>query len=244
MKKNDRFVQMIFRVVSALFMCFFILTANAQEGFRIGPHVSFLSSRSYVTDSLPDNYNFRYKSGFRAGLTAQYGFTPRFMLGSGLYFTNKGYRVINDTNSGSNLLKHNHSHIELPVNMILKLSLGSSSRMRFLLGATLNYQISSKEKELRNDNGTFMIREEFRQTIYPMMNLGVEIGSENKSGNMFIFGIYYSQSFTEQTRLNIYNSVNAPKPYFPLGYRGTHIGIGLTYLFNLKNFKREEVFFY
>ena len=243
-KKNDRFAVMILRVIMALFVYATIFTVNGQEGFKIGPQVTILSSRSYVKDSLEDNFNFRYKSGFRIGLSAQYGFTQKFVLGSGLSFTNKGYRVFNDTNSSGNVLKRNHSHIELPVNMILKFRMGATSRMRFLLGATLNYQISSSDKTLKNDKESFIIREESIQTIYPMANLGVEIASESKSGNMFVFGVYYSQSFSEQTRLNVYTSANATDKIFALGYRGTHIGIGLSYLFDFKNLKREEVFFY
>lgn len=243
-KKNDRFVVMILRFVLCLLLFVFALPAKAQQGFKLGPHAAFITSRTHVLDSLPDNFNFRFKSGLRFGIAAQYGFTPRFVLGSGFNFVNKGYRVYNDTNNNGNLLKHNSSHLELPVNMIFKLNLGVSSRMRFLLGATLNYQISETQNIQTNDKGTFEIREETKHAVYPLMNLGMEIASESKAGNVMVFGVYYSQSFTEQSRLNVYTSSGSDKPYFPLGYRGSYIGFGLSYLFELKNFKREEVFFY
>jgi hypothetical protein len=243
-KKNDRFVLMISRSILALFLFVLSATCFAQEGFKFGPQVAFISSRTHVLDSLPDNFNFRFKSGFKFGFTAQYGFTPKFVLSSGLSFVNKGFRVFNDTNSKGNLIKSNLSHIELPVNMILKFRMGASSRMRFLLGGTLNYQIKTTEKILANDGSTFVIREKNQNQIYPLLNTGVEIASENKAGNVFVFGVYYSQAFSNQSILHVSGSKNTSSDIFSLGYRGSYIGIGLSYLFDLKNFKKEEVFFY
>ena len=243
-KKNDRFVLMISRSILALFLFALSATCLGQEGFKFGPQVAFISSRTHVLDKLPDNFNFRFKSGFKFGFTAQYGFTPKFVLGSGLSFVNKGYRVFNDTNSKGNLLKSNLSHIELPLNMVFKFRMGASSRMRFLLGGTLNYQIKTNEKILANNGETFVIREKNEQQLYPMMNTGVEIASENKAGNVFVFGIYYSQAFSNQSILHVSGSKTASTDIFSLGYRGSYIGIGLSYLFDLKNFKKEEVFFY
>ena len=77
-----------------------------------------------------------------------------------------------------------------------------------------------------------------------MLNTGVEIANENASGNVFVFGIYYHQGFANQSLLGIKTNSNQVQSHFNLGYRGTYIGVGLSYLFNLKNFKKEEVFFY
>ncbi len=243
-KKNDRFVLMNSRSILAVFLLSLSASCFAQEGFKFGPSVAFISSRTHVLDKLPDNYNFRFKSGFKFGFSAQYGFTPKFVLGTGLSYVNKGYRVFNDTNSKGNVIKSNLSHLELPVNMIFKFRMGASSRMRFLLGGTLNYQIKTSEKILANNGGTFVIKEKNQQQIYPMLNTGVEIASENKAGNVFVFGIYYSQAFSDQSTLHISGSKTASSDIFALGYRGSYIGIGLSYLFDLKNFKKEEVFFY
>lgn len=92
-KKNDRFVLMISRSILAVFLLSLSATCFAQEGFKFGPSVAFISSRTHVLDKLPDNYNFRFKSGFKFGFTAQYGFTPKFVLGTGLSFVNKGYQI-------------------------------------------------------------------------------------------------------------------------------------------------------
>jgi len=243
-KKNDRFVLMISKPILALFLMILSTVCLAQEGFKFGPQVAFITSRTHVLDKLPDNYNFRFKSGFKLGFSAQYGFTPRFVLGTGLSYVNKGYRVFNDTNSKGNVLKSNSSHIELPVNMIFKFKMGASSRMRFLWGGTLNYQLQTDQKILANEGNTFAIKESTQQQLYPMFNTGVEIASENKAGNVFVFGVYYSQALSNQSILHISGSKASNTDVFSLGYRGSYIGIGLSYLFDLKNFKKEEVFFY
>lgn len=217
---------------------------QAQKGFKIGPRVGFLSSRPYVTDSLPDEYNFRFKSGFNAGVSMQYGFSERFVLAATPQYVNKGYRIFNDSNSNGNMLRKNAGHFVLPLDMYFKFRMGQSSRLRFMLGAAMNFQMGSTERVVSNDNETFVIREREGSKMYPMLNLGLEIANEDKAGNMFIFGAYYSQSFSDQTLLDIYNSGKSVNKIFSLGYRGTVIGIGLTYLFDAKNFKREEVFFY
>ena len=122
--------------------------------------------------------------------------------------------------------------------------MGASSRMRFLLGGTLNYQLQTDQKILANEGNTFAIKESTQQQLYPMFNTGVEIASENKAGNVFVFGVYYSQALSNQSILHISGSKASNTDVFSLGYRGSYIGIGLSYLFDLKNFKKEEVFFY
>ncbi len=236
---------MIKKVVLFVLCLYFQQALFSQKGFRIGPSISLVSSRSYVLDSLPDNFNFRFKSGFNAAISLQYGFTDRFTLGTGIGYTNKGYRVFNDSNDNGNLLKHNFGNLEIPVNAIFKMRIGATSKMRALAGLTLNYQIGSTEKVLKNNNNTFVISEKSINTLYPMLNLGVEIGSEGKSGNMFVFGVYYKQSFTQMSELSIYNSSDlSQQRLFALGYRGSYVGIGISYLFDMKNFKREEEYFY
>ncbi len=216
----------------------------AQTGFRFGPTGMFLSSRSSVITTLPDRFYFRYKSGFGGGLAVQYGFTPGFTLGSGISYTYKGYRVFNDSNSQGTLLRHNMSNLELPVNMIFRIRMNTSSNLRGILGATLNYNMSKNGHEETNSNGSFIIREEIVNQVYPMANLGVEIANENKSGNVFCFGIHYKQAFTQNTHLKVYDSKTDTDPLFLLGYRGSYIGVSFTYLFNPKNFKRDEEIFY
>jgi len=244
-KKYCRFEQMIWRRLFLLALTVLgVIKSQAQEGFRIGPTAMFLSSRSSVIDSLPNHFYFRYKSGFSFGLSAQYGFTPKFTLATGVSFTSKGYRVFNDSNKNGTILKHNINHIEVPLNMIFKIRMNTSSNMRGVLGVSLNSVLSKDKHEEMNANKTFIIREETKNKIYPMLNLGVEIANENKAGNIFCFGIFYKQAFEQNSILKVYNKTTATTPRFELGFRGSYIGVSLTYLFNLQNFRKDEEFFY
>ena len=222
----------------------FASVAVAQKGLKIGPQLTFLSSRLHVIDSLPDNFNFRFKSGFKAGLSLQYGFSERTVLSSGLFYTNKGYRLYNDTNSQGNLIKHNSGLFELPLNLHVKLRVGANSKMSFVFGGSMNYTLQANTTEKRNAGNNFIVKETIQNTLYPMLNSGLEIASENASGNVFVFGVYYHQAFSNQTLLEVKNNSSQVDPRFNLGYRGTYIGVGISYLFNVNNFKKEEQFFY
>ena len=216
----------------------------AQKGLKIGPQLNFISSRPHVIDSLPNNFNFRFKSGFKAGLSVQYGFSERTVFSTGLFYTNKGYRIYNDTNSQGDVIKHNSGLLELPMNLHFKLQVGSNAKMRFVLGGSMNYLLQSNTMEKRNAGNDFIVKETVQKAFYPMLNTGIEIANENASGNVFVFGVYYHQAFSNQALLGIKSNSSQIEPHFNLGYRGTYIGIGITYLFNLNNLKKDEQFFY
>ncbi len=244
-KKYCRFERMILRrLFLFLLLVFCIVKSQAQEGFRIGPTAMFLSSRSSVINTLPDRYYFRYKSGYSFGLSLQYGFTSGFVLATGVSFTSKGYRVFNDSNKNGTILKHNINNIEVPLNMIFRIRMNTNSNLRGILGVSLNSVLSKDRYEEMNGNKTFIIREEMKSKYYPMLNLGIEVANENKVGNIFCIGVHYKQAFSQNTMLNVYNNETNAAPLFLLGFRGSYLGIGITYLFNTENFKKEEQFFY
>lgn len=244
-KNNHRFAEMKLKsiVLSVLMLSVFAL--KSQEGWRIGPTASFLSSRCYVVDSIKSQFNLRFKSGFSAGFAVQYGFNKKMTIASGINFVNKGYRFFNDSNKNGDLLKHNFNNIEIPINFISKLGFRSNSKIRALIGVSVNYAMNKSENVLSNKNSTFTIREVSQAKIYPMLNLGLEIANVNVAGNAFIFSAIYRQSFSNSVDLEIRNTgnLNSPK-LFSMGYRGSYLGISVSYLFNTKNFKRDDVFYY
>jgi hypothetical protein len=225
------------------FLCLTIKTVKAQEGFRIGPNAMVVSSRVSILDSLPNNYNFRFKSGFGLGVTFQYGFSNGISLSSGVNFVSKGYRVFNDSNRNGDLLKKQILNIEIPLNFTFIIRHSSATDIRGVLGFTYNTVISKKDRIIENKNKTFIIRESIKNEAYPMLNLGIEVSKQNKIKNAMVFGLYYKHSFQSHTLLNIARGEQSPT-YFQLGYRGSYIGIGFSYLFNIKNFKKTEEFFY
>jgi hypothetical protein len=223
--------------------CVSLSKIYAQQGFRFGPNAFVISSRVSIQDSLPDNFNFRFKSGFGIGLTFQYGFASGISLSSGINYVSKGYRVFNDTNRNGDLLKKQITNIEIPLNLTFIIKHNSSSDIRGVIGMNYNMVLSKKDRLIENKNKSFIIKESFKQEAYPMLNLGLEVAKLNKIGNAMVFGLYYRHSFSSHTILNVSRGEQSPT-YFQLGYRGSYIGVGFSYLFNVKNLKKNEEFFY
>ncbi len=216
----------------------------AQKGFRIGPSVSYLASKPKVLDTIPSNFNFRFKSGFSGGVMLYYGFSRTVGVSASVLYTSKGYRIFNDSNKNGNILKHNQSLLEIPINLVLKQRLNSVSFVRVNLGFTVCNMISSTSKELTNKNGSFRIMEETKNSFYPMLNIGLEVSHEAKNKNVFVFGAILRQGLSNTTNLGIFNNKTATKAHFNLGYQGSYIGISASYLFNLSNIKKVDELFY
>ncbi len=229
---------------SFIFLFFlFPILSKAQEGFRIGPSLQYATSKPSVIDSLPTNFNFRFRSGLSTGIHLHYGFSPKFSISLGGRFVSKGYRVFNDTNSNGNVVKHNQNHIEIPLLISYKHRLNSVAFIRENIGMTFSQLMDSKSVSTSNKNGTFKITETNEKKINPLFTLGLEVGNESKRGNVFLFGVYYKHSFSELTKLNVYNSNSSTKPYFNLNFKGSYLSLGVTYLFKL-NLKPKDEFFY
>lgn len=233
--------RMFSRYTCGIILLLFTTVASAQQGFRIGPTGSVLLSRSSITDTLFNNYNFRYKTGFNAGIRAQYGFTEGFGLSASVLLVSKGYRVFNDSNKHGNRIRHNFYNFEVPVNIFFNFKTGAT-RLRGVAGLAINSVLSKSGALQENSNSTFAIKEEVKTAFYPMINLGVEIYKVGNSGDAFIFSANYKQAFQQGTLLHVYNSTSNPE-LFALGFRGSYLSVGVSYLFNLKNLKRGEQFF-
>lgn len=228
----------------SVFFLLFAMSLRAQTGFRIGPTIGYLASKPKVIDTIPNNYFIRFKSGFNIGVMAYYGFSDRVGISVNAMFTSKGYRLFNDSINKSVELKHNQSLIEFPINFILKQRLNSVSNIRENIGITLSNITSTTQKEIKSENGNFRIKEETKNTFYPMLNIGIEVSHEAKNNNVLVFGAFLKQGFNNNTNLGVFSNKTSTTPLFNLGFKGSYIGISLSYLFNLSNLKKQEEFFY
>ncbi|MDI1235807.1 MAG: hypothetical protein PSX81_16135 [bacterium] len=229
--------------LSVLFL-FIHFSLPAQTGFRFGPSVAYIASKPKVVDSIPNNYFIRFKSGFNLGVMAYYGFSDKIGVTVNALYTSKGYRLFNDSLNKSVELKQNQSLIEFPINFVLKQRLNSVSNIRENIGFTLSNLMSATQREIRSENGNFRIKEETKSTFYTMLNIGLEVSHEAKNNNVFVFGAFIRQGLGNNTNLGIYSNSKNTKPLFNLGYKGSYIGISVSYLFNLTNLKKQEEFFY
>jgi hypothetical protein len=243
-KKICKFEAMKLSIRLLLLLTLFSVSSYAQTGFRFGPSIGYIASKPKVIDIIFNNYFIRFKSGFNVGVMAYYGFSDKFGMSVTANYTSKGYRLFNDSINNSVELKHNQSLIEIPINFILKQRLNSVSNIRENIGFTLSNLISTTEKEIKSDNGSFRIKETTKSTFYPMLNIGLEVSHEAKNNNVFVFGAFLKQGFSNNSNLAIFSNKTSNTPLFNLGFKGSYIGISLSYLFNLSNLKKQEEFFY
>ncbi len=232
------------RTLFALLLVCFAISGNAQKGFLFGPTANYTTSKVNVIDTLSNNFNFRFRSGFNIGARFHYGFTPNIGINTALLITNKGYRLFNDTNTNGNLLKHNQTFFELPINIVFRQGLNTYSHIRENIGFSFNNSLSKDKQNVSNKNGSFRIEEVTQHKSYFTLNVGLEICKENKIGNAFLFSVFYKHSFANTIHLNVYNNPSSSTPWFKLGYTGSYLSVGISYLFNTKNFKKKDEFFY
>ncbi len=215
-----------------------------QDGFKIGPSAYLVRGGAIPVDDLPFNYNTRYRAGFGAGLTMRYGFTPFFSMSAGAFFVSKGYKIFNDTNRNGSVLKRNLSNFEIPLNFHFLIKRMSKTEARLVLGGTICNNITASSKTLSNKNGTFIVKENFKHKIYPMLNAGVEFTRTDKVKNTMVFSFMYRYSLATANELSVFSNPNNNTRDFMSAQRGTYLGIGFTYLFDSRNFRKKEEFFY
>lgn len=245
-KNSHRFVQMKKWIAIFIVLLGYTQVSNAQEGFKIGPTVGINSSKPVVTDTLFAEYNFRYKFGTSFGLAIQYGWDKRMSIGTGINYVSKGYRVFNDSNRVDNEVKSNFKSLEIPLNVARKFRFSANSKLRAVMGVSLNYILNNNVKTVSNKNSTFLITETETKKMSYLLNMGLEFVGTSKSGNITTFSFFYKHSFENMSNLNVRNQPNTNLPkLFSLGYKGSYLGLSIGYLFDVKNFKRrEEVFTY
>ena len=242
--KNSRFDTMFKYVFLSLIFSISGLQSYGQGGFKIGPSAYLARGGAIPADDLPFNYNTRYRAGFGGGITMRYGFTPFFSLSTGAFFVSKGYKMYNDTNKNGNVLKRNLSNIEIPLNFHFLIKRMSKTEARLVLGGTLCNNITASSKTLSNKNGSFIVKENFKNKIYPMLNAGLEFTKTDKVKNTMVFSFMYKYSLATANELSVFSSPNSTTRDFMSVQRGTYLGIGFTYLFDSRNFRKKEEFFY
>ncbi|MBC7425008.1 MAG: outer membrane beta-barrel protein [Bacteroidia bacterium] len=233
MKK--RFAILIFLLMSAGY-------SFSQKGVKIGVTLMPLFSKASTLDTIPRTFSYRMKFGFGGGVNVLLGFAEKQGITTGFYFIQKGFRVYNDSQKQ---IKNTFSNLEIPLGYTIRQTLSSSSFVRETFGAAVNFSLNKKtNEEFSNEKRSFRIIQEEKIKVYPMLYLGFEFGTQMHNGNMLFIGINYKQPFQSTSLLHVYNTSQNKPRLFDLGYRGSYIGIQVSYLFNLSNLKKPEEFFY
>jgi hypothetical protein len=131
---------MIRRFLLIITVLFLAISSNAQVKFGLQGGLNL----SNVTEKDKDvTYSKDYKSkpGFNLGVTAEFSKSEKLSFESGLFFSTKGHKV-EDTGIKITV---NFNYLEVPVNVIYKIDLGSS-KVFLKAGPYFGYAVSGKVK--------------------------------------------------------------------------------------------------
>lgn len=114
------------------------LSMNAQDfkKFRFGPAVGMNVAK--VSDASS-------KIGFNVGARAEYNFSDNFYLGSGLLFTQKGFKLKGIMQNGADL-KANPFYLEIPINAGYRYNFSEKFSVFGEVGPYIGFGIAGKYK--------------------------------------------------------------------------------------------------
>ncbi|MHA6248477.1 porin family protein [Pontibacter sp. CAU 1760] len=176
--------QQAFRVISDRVEQSGAADMPVRRGFSIGPRLGLTFATEKLEPDAREGVDVRYRTGFVAGLVANYSVSNVFSLQPELLYIEKGVDVHLDVHEttpkgyyeikGKNWLEKHY--IELPVLAKLNFRIGSLGYF-LTVGPSLGYWISGREyfnmREAVNDgNGTM--------TIIKKQNSKIEIEKEDK----------------------------------------------------------------
>ena len=116
------------------------LSMNAQDfkKFRFGPAAGMNISKIGAASS---------KIGFNIGARAEYNFSDNFYLGSGLLFTQKGFKETAEAQGYKATVKANPFYIEIPINAGYRYNFSEKFSLFGEVGPYIGIGIAGKYKE-------------------------------------------------------------------------------------------------
>lgn len=225
----------------------FLHKAEGQSKFYIGFNAGGNVSRLSTTDSFPTYYSRRNRLGYVLGMQTAYDIKPFVSLSLAVNYVNRGFKLYNeDTGAVSRnpLVTRKFSTIAIPLGVTFRQKFSSSSAVHEKFGVVGNFYMNTTPKTTKNvsSNEQYRIKDLQFQSFHPMFYLGGGIGGNTAGGDRYEFSVVYNQSFNNQ-----YNGVvehgQGLIQKFPLVYRGGFLQFGISYYFNLDNFKKSNEYF-
>lgn len=183
------------------------LSMNAQDfkKFRFGPAVGMNVAK--VSDASS-------KIGFNVGARAEYNFSDNFYLGSGLLFTQKGFKIKGMMPNDADL-KANPFYLEIPINAGYRYNFNEKFSVFGEVGPYIGFGIAGKYKaegynssKFFGDEGAFLTGEKAKRVDFGLsfaagcefskfqLRVGYELGltkvwpGGGKNKNLFV-GVAY-----------------------------------------------------
>ena len=132
------------RLTAVVVMLAIVTAVSAQMslGIKGGVNVSNLVYDDEVDDKNP-------KIGFNIGLAADFDFAPSVALQTGLFFTTKGFKAVNETIDAE--YTENLMYVQLPVHLAYKMDVMPGTRIVFHAGPYAAYGVGGSRKATVGD---------------------------------------------------------------------------------------------
>lgn len=222
-----------------------LTSASAQNRFMLGINGGANISRLNGNDTFANNFSRRNRLGGAAGINMSYDLSSSSSITLAVNYINKGYKINNDTLPTNTSLVRSMNTINIPLGISFRQQFNSSNYIMEKFGVIGNFTFRN-DSTITTNRGTtpyFRAVEVSQNNFYPMFYLGFGIGGTAESGDRYEINITYSQSFSNDALIRVEYGSDYKKN-FVQNYRGGFLQIGLTYYFNLSNFKKSEDYFY
>lgn len=229
------------------FICSILINTDVAAQVKnsrwyFGPYGGFTISRTFGgSDTFAPNFSRRNKLSPMIGIATSYSLSRNVALIFSPSFVGKGYKITNDTLGNEGEVARSIYAINLPIGISFKQNFNSQNFFKENFGLSMNYNFVKDSTIIKNDktNTAFQLVELNQRRLYPMFYLGVELGGGTESGNRYLFGVTYFQSFSKDANIRIQYGENLAKNFMQQ-YRGGFLQVGFTYQWNISNVKRKK----
>jgi len=168
--------------------------SQTRFGITVGGNVSNLE----YSGTLADNFESDYKSGLQAGLIIDLALTEQLSVMPEFLFSQKGYSDGFEIGSITTTNTFNLNYLTIPVNLGLKLSIGSDKYLVPFVGAYAGYALSGTWKtkvvnELLNSenvtDGELSIGDDDTDAFKPL-DYGINVGIGFQTSHL-LFRLHY-----------------------------------------------------
>lgn len=201
------------RLTAVIAMLAIVTAVSAQVslGIKGGVNMSNLVYDDEVDDKNP-------KIGFNIGLAADVDFTPNMALQTGLFFSTKGFKSVNDAIDAE--YTENLMYLQLPLHLAYKVDVTPGTRIVFHAGPYAAYGVGgSREAKVGNLSGEWDVDKIFGDANgqYKPFDAGLGLGVGAEMG-AFLIDLGWDMGMVNISNRDNGNTKNQ-NAYLSVGYK-------------------------
>ena len=174
------------------------VSAQLRFGVKAGLNTSTVSGlkESLGEDFFEEGVSVPYKAGFHVGVSAQYLFTDALGIEAGLYYSQIGGKIKSHMEEGGvtadMAITFNPSYLQLPIQLLYKIDLGSGLAIVPSAGLYLGYALGGKTGvDVKSSNAILegILKEGIKESKIDQIELFKPVKEEGFGFNRFDYGL-------------------------------------------------------